>query len=115
MQRLRCSHLQTSCVVHERSATIAGSEDLSAAIETARRLYPDIEFVHSNFEDLSRVQAEAGEKLYRKRRADQPGDRRLVPWSIPVPPITLKRQKPAETRLHWSAYPSPGCICSRKR
>ena len=25
--------------------------DLSAALETARRLYPDIEFVHSNFED----------------------------------------------------------------
>ncbi|MBD8933582.1 MAG: alpha-mannosidase [Lachnospiraceae bacterium] len=39
-------------------------KDLSAAIETARRLYPDIEFVHSNFEDyVKKVQAEAGEKL----------------------------------------------------
>ena len=35
-------------------------KDLSAAIETARRLYPDIEFVHSNFEDyVKKVQAEA--------------------------------------------------------
>lgn len=39
-------------------------KDLSAAIETARRLYPDIEFVHSNFEDyVKKVQAEAGESF----------------------------------------------------
>ncbi|MDO4291658.1 MAG: alpha-mannosidase [Eubacteriales bacterium] len=39
-------------------------QDLSAAIETARRLYPDIEFVHSNFEDyVKKVSAEAGNRL----------------------------------------------------
>lgn len=36
-------------------------KDLSAAIETARRLYPDIEFKHSNFEDYIRSVKEAVE------------------------------------------------------
>lgn len=35
--------------------------DLSAAIETARRLYPDIEFKHSNFEDYVKSVKEAVE------------------------------------------------------
>lgn len=36
-------------------------KDLSAAIETARRLYPDIEFKHSNFEDYVKSVKEAVE------------------------------------------------------
>ena len=34
-------------------------KDLTAAIETARKLYPDIEFVHSNFEDYVKCVEEA--------------------------------------------------------
>ena len=39
-------------------------KDLSAALETARKLYPDIEFVHSNFEDyVNCVEEAVGDKL----------------------------------------------------
>ena len=37
-------------------------KDLSAAIETAKKLYPDIEFVHSNFEDYIKCVKEAVEE-----------------------------------------------------
>ncbi|MDO4331142.1 MAG: alpha-mannosidase [Eubacteriales bacterium] len=37
-------------------------KDLSAAIETARKLYPDIEFKHSNFEDYVKSVKEAVEE-----------------------------------------------------
>ena len=37
-------------------------KDLSAALETARKLYPDIEFIHSNFEDYINSVREAVEE-----------------------------------------------------
>lgn len=72
-------------------------------------MYPDIEFVHSNFEDyVKKVQAEAGEKLSTvKGEADQPGDRRLVyAGQYLFLPCNLKRRT-AETRLHWSCVSEP--------
>ena len=91
-------------------------KDLSAAIETARRLYPDIEFVHSNFEDyVKKVQAEAGEKLSTVK-ADQPGDRRLVyAGQYLFLPCNLKAPEPQKRGCTGARIRASGCICSRKR
>ena len=54
--------------------------------------------------------------FYRKRRADQPGDRRLVyPGQYLFLPCNLKAPEPQKRGCTGARIRASGCICSRKR
>ncbi|MFR6589938.1 MAG: hypothetical protein ACLURV_07160 [Gallintestinimicrobium sp.] len=82
-------------------------KNLSAAIETARRLYPDIEFVHSNLKIMSEGSGRGRRKaFYRKGElTSQETDGWYTLVNTCSSHVT-QSARTAETRLHWSAYPS---------